>query len=46
MRTDCIVRLSKLKISELNTLVPKETSGHVEGQPTPSDKNAPSAILA
>jgi hypothetical protein len=31
MRTDCIVKLSKLQISELNTLVQKETSGHVEG---------------
>jgi hypothetical protein len=31
MRTACIVRLSKLQISELNTLVQKETSGDVEG---------------
>jgi hypothetical protein len=31
MRTDCIVKLSKLKIFELNTLVQKETSDHVEG---------------
>jgi hypothetical protein len=31
MRTDCIVKLSKLQISELNTLVQKETSGDVEG---------------
>jgi hypothetical protein len=30
MRTDCIVKLSKLQISELNTLVHKETSGDVE----------------
>jgi hypothetical protein len=27
----CIVKLSKLQISELNTLVQKETSGDVEG---------------
>jgi hypothetical protein len=33
MRTDCIVKLSKLQISELNTLVQKETSGDVEGNP-------------
>jgi hypothetical protein len=38
MRTDCIVKLSKLQISELNTLVQKETSGDVEGKPPPSDK--------
>jgi hypothetical protein len=38
MRTDCIVKLSKLKISELNTLVQKETSGHVERNPPPSDR--------
>jgi hypothetical protein len=31
MRTNCIVKLSKLKIFELNTLVQKETSDHVEG---------------
>jgi hypothetical protein len=31
MRTDCIAKLSKLQISELNTLVQKETSGDVEG---------------
>jgi hypothetical protein len=31
MRTDCIVKLSKLQISELNTLVRKETTGDVEG---------------
>jgi hypothetical protein len=37
MRTDCIVKLSKLEISELNTLVQKETSDHVEGKPPPSD---------
>jgi hypothetical protein len=37
MRTDCIVKLSKLQIYELNTLVQKETSGHVEGKPPPSD---------
>jgi hypothetical protein len=37
MRTDCIVELSKLKIFELNTLVQKETSDHVEGKPPPSD---------
>jgi hypothetical protein len=37
MRTDCIVKLSKLQISELNTLVQKETSGNVEGKPSPSD---------
>jgi hypothetical protein len=38
MRTDCIVKLSKLQISELNTRVQKETSDHVEGKPPPSDK--------
>jgi hypothetical protein len=37
MRTDCIVKLSKLQISELNTLVEKETIGDVEGKPPPSD---------
>jgi hypothetical protein len=37
MRTNCIVKLSKLQIYELNTLVQKETSGHVEGKPPPSD---------
>jgi hypothetical protein len=31
MRTNCIVKLSKLQISKLNTLVQKETSGDVEG---------------
>jgi hypothetical protein len=40
MRTDCIVKLSKLQIFELNTLVQKETSGHVEGKPPPSDKRS------
>jgi hypothetical protein len=39
MRTDCIVKLSKLQIFELNTLVQKETNSHVEGKPPPSDKN-------
>jgi hypothetical protein len=39
MRTDCIVKLSKLKIFELNTLVQKETSSHVERKSPPSDKN-------
>jgi hypothetical protein len=34
----CIVKLSKLLIYELNTLVQKEASGHVEGKPPPSDK--------
>jgi hypothetical protein len=34
MRTDCVVRISKLQIVELNTLVQKETSGHVEGKPS------------
>jgi hypothetical protein len=37
MRTDCIVKLSKLQISELNALVQKETSGDVEAKPPPSD---------
>jgi hypothetical protein len=37
MRTGCIVKLSKLQIFELNTLVQKETSGHVEGKPPHSD---------
>jgi hypothetical protein len=37
MRTNCIVKLSKLQISELNTLVQKETSSDVEGKPPPSD---------
>jgi hypothetical protein len=37
MRTNCIVKLLKLKIFELNTLVHKETSDHVEGKPPPSD---------
>jgi hypothetical protein len=32
MRTSCIVKLSKLQIFELNTLVQKETSGDVEGK--------------
>jgi hypothetical protein len=31
MQTDCFVKLSKLQISELSTLVQKETSGDVEG---------------
>jgi hypothetical protein len=31
MRTNCIVKLSKLQISKLNTLVQKETSSDVEG---------------
>jgi hypothetical protein len=39
MRTNCIVKLSKLQISKLNTLVQKETSGDVEGKPPPSDRN-------
>jgi hypothetical protein len=30
MRTSCIVKLSKLQISKLNTLVQKETSSNVE----------------
>jgi hypothetical protein len=38
MRTNYIVKLSKLQISELNTLVQKETSGDIEGKPPPSDK--------
>jgi hypothetical protein len=42
MRTDCIVKLSKLQISELNTLVQKETSGDVEGKPLPSDTKSSS----
>jgi hypothetical protein len=37
MRTDCILKLSKLQIFELNTLVRKETNGHVEGKPPGSD---------
>jgi hypothetical protein len=37
MRTNCIVKLSKLQISKLNTLVQKETSGDVEGKPPSSD---------
>jgi hypothetical protein len=37
MRTDCIVKLLKLQISKLSTLVQKETSGDVEGKPPPSD---------
>jgi hypothetical protein len=36
MQTNCIVKLSKLQISKLNTLVQKETSGDVEGKPPPS----------
>jgi hypothetical protein len=32
MRADCIVKLSKLKIFGLNTLVQKKTSGHVKGK--------------
>jgi hypothetical protein len=39
MRTDCIVKLSKLHISELNTLVQKETSGDVEGNLLLSDRH-------
>jgi hypothetical protein len=31
MQTNCIIKLSKLQISKLNTLVQKETSGNVEG---------------
>jgi hypothetical protein len=31
MQTSCIVKLSKLQISKLNTLVQKETSDNVEG---------------
>jgi hypothetical protein len=31
MQTSCIVKLSKLQISKLNTLVQKETSSNVEG---------------
>jgi hypothetical protein len=31
MRANCIIKLSKLKTFELNTLVQKETSGYVEG---------------
>jgi hypothetical protein len=31
MQTDYIVKLLKLQISKLNTLVQKETSGNVEG---------------
>jgi hypothetical protein len=38
MRTGCIVKLSKVQIYELNTLVQKETSDHVEGKPPPSDR--------
>jgi hypothetical protein len=45
MQTDCIVKLSKLQISELNTLVQKETSGHVEGKPPPSDNHQPGLLL-
>jgi hypothetical protein len=45
MRTDCIVKLSKLQISELNTLVQKETSSDVEGKPPPSDKRRSSTHL-
>jgi hypothetical protein len=37
MQTGCIVKLSKVQIYELNTLVQKETSDHVEGKPPPSD---------
>jgi hypothetical protein len=35
MRTDCIIKLLKLQISKLNTLVQKKTSSDVEGK-TPS----------
>jgi hypothetical protein len=45
MRTDCIVKLSKLQISKLNTLVQKETSGDVEGKPPPSDTNLRSTSI-
>jgi hypothetical protein len=38
MQTDCIMKLTKLQISELNTLVQKKTSSDVEGKPPPSDK--------
>jgi hypothetical protein len=38
MQTNCIVKLLKLQISKLNTLVQKETSGNVEEKPPPSDK--------
>jgi hypothetical protein len=31
MQTNCIVKLSKLQISKLNTLVQKETSSNIEG---------------
>jgi hypothetical protein len=44
MRTDCIVKLSKLQISELNTLVQKETIDHVEGKPPSSDRLSPGSI--
>jgi hypothetical protein len=40
MRTNCIVKLLKLQISKLNTLVQKETSGDVGGKPPPLDNNA------
>jgi hypothetical protein len=40
MRTNCIVKLSKLQIYELNTLVQKETSDHVEGKPPPLDNKS------
>jgi hypothetical protein len=39
MRTDCIVKVSKLQISELNTLVQKGTGGHLEGKPPLSDRS-------
>jgi hypothetical protein len=45
MRTDCIVKLSKLQISELNTLVQKETSDQVEGKPHPSDTRSNECLL-
>jgi hypothetical protein len=38
MRTNYIVKLLKLQISKLNTLVQKKTSSNVEGKPPPLDK--------
>jgi hypothetical protein len=46
MRTDCIVKLSKLQMFELNMLVQKETSGHVEGKPSLSNKNGISSATS
>jgi hypothetical protein len=37
MQTNCIIKLLKLKIFKLNTLVQKETSDYVEGKPPPSN---------